>query len=67
MGLNQNQNRMANCVDPNETAHKEPSHQELYCRNKKNSVLVFWSTGLKGLQCKLLLDIFCMFLLVVKC
>ena len=26
-----NQNRMANSVDPDETAYYEPSHQELYC------------------------------------
>ena len=27
---------MANGVDPDETAHYEPSHQDLYCLQKKN-------------------------------
>ena len=38
-----NQNRMANSVDPEETAQSELSHQDLQCLQKK-----FWSAGLKG-------------------
>ena len=41
-GISQNQNRMTNSVDPDETAHNEPSHQDLYCLQK-----VFWYAGLK--------------------
>ena len=26
-----NQNRIANSVDPDETAHDEPSHRDLHC------------------------------------
>ena len=33
--LVKNQNRMANRVDPDETAHDEPSHQDLHCLQKK--------------------------------
>ena len=29
-----NQNRMANNVDPDETAHYEPSHQGLHCLHR---------------------------------
>ena len=36
---------MATRVDPNETAYREPSHQDLCCLQKK----MFWFTGLKGL------------------
>ena len=39
-------NRMTNNVDPDETAHDEPSHQDLHCLQKCLS----WSTGLKGLN-----------------
>ena len=38
-----NQNRIANCVDPDETAHAEPSHQDLYCLHR----YLVWSAGLK--------------------
>ena len=38
-------NRMANSVDPEETAHCEPSHLDLYCLHR----YLFGSTGLKGL------------------
>ena len=34
---------MANSVDPDETAHDEPSHPDLHCLHR------FWSAGLKGL------------------
>ena len=37
---------MANCVDPDETAHYEPSHLELHCLHKH----LFWSTRLKRLN-----------------
>ena len=40
-----NQNRMANSVDPDETAHYEPSHQDLRCLQKQ----MVWSAVLKGL------------------
>ena len=39
------QNRMANSVDPDETAHYEPSHLDLHCLYK----YLFWSARLKGL------------------
>ena len=29
--VSQNKNRMANSVNPDETAHDEPSHQDLHC------------------------------------
>ena len=29
--VSQNKNRMANNVNPDETAHYEPSHQDLHC------------------------------------
>ena len=38
---------MANSVDPNETAHHEPSHLVLHCLQKYLS----WSTGLKRVDC----------------
>ena len=37
---------MANCVDPDEMAHNEPSHLDLHCLHK----YLFWSAGLKGLM-----------------
>ena len=40
------QNRMATSVDPDETAHNEPSHQDLYCSHK----YLVWSAGLKWLR-----------------
>ena len=40
--FSQNKNRMANSVDPDETAHYEPSHQDLHCLQK-----LFWSAGFK--------------------
>ena len=39
-----NQNRMANSVDPDETAHYEPSHQDLHCLHR----FLVWSAGLKS-------------------
>ena len=36
---------MANSVDPDETAHYEPSHLDLHCLQKYLS----WSNGLTGL------------------
>ena len=41
--VSQNQNRMANSVNPDETAH-EPSHQDLHCLH----MYLVWSAGLKG-------------------
>ena len=38
--------RMANCVGPDETAHYEPSHQDLQCLYR----FWFWSIWLKGLK-----------------
>ena len=35
---------MANSVDPDETAHYEPSHLDLHCLHR----YLFWSAGLKG-------------------
>ena len=40
-----NHSRKANDVDFDETAHNEPSHQDLHCLQKYLS----WSSGLKGL------------------
>ena len=36
--------RMANSVDPDETAHDEPSHLDIHCLQ----MIVFYSTWLKG-------------------
>ena len=41
-----NQNKVANNVDPDETAHYEPSHLDLHCLQNN----IFWSAGLKGLD-----------------
>ena len=38
-------NKMANSVDPDETACYKPSHLNLHCLQK----YLFYSTGLKGL------------------
>ena len=38
-------NRLINSVDPDETAHFEPSHLDLHCLHK----YLYWSIGLKGL------------------
>ena len=35
---------MANSVDPDETAHYEPSHQDLHCLQR----YLIWSAVLKG-------------------
>ena len=43
-----NQSRIANSVDPNETTHYEPSHQDLHCLHR----YLVWSTGLKGERVK---------------
>ena len=37
---------MVNSVDSDETAHYEPSHQDLHYLKKKK---MFWSAGLKGI------------------
>ena len=39
-------NRMANSVDLNETAHEEPSHLDLHCLHR----YLCWSARLKGLN-----------------
>ena len=41
-----NQNRIAKSVDPDETAHDEPSHQDLHCLH----TYLVWSTGMKELR-----------------
>ena len=38
--------RIANSVDPDETARYEPSHLDLHCLHRH----LFWSAGLKGLD-----------------
>ena len=45
-----NQTRMANKVDPDGTAHYEPSHQDLHCLQKKMFWSIVWSAGLKWLS-----------------
>ena len=35
---------MANSIDPDETAHNEPSHQDLHCLQN-----MYWSAGPKAL------------------
>ena len=42
-----NQNRMANSVEPDETAHYEPPHQALHCLHR----YLIRSTGLNGIIC----------------
>ena len=37
---------MENSIDPDETAHDEPSHLDLHCLHK----YLFWSDRLKGLN-----------------
>ena len=37
---------MAKCVDPDETARHEPSHQDLHCLHG----YLFWSARLKGIS-----------------
>ena len=49
--LVRNQHRMANSVDPNETARYEPSHQDLHCLQR----YLFGSARLKGF----ILELFC--------
>ena len=49
MGLSvKNQNRMANTVDPDETAQYEPSYLYLRCLQ----MYLLWSAGLIGLNQK---------------
>ena len=43
---------MENSVDPDETAHYEPSHLDLHCLHK----YLFWSARLKGYVNTLCLD-----------
>ena len=38
--------RIANSVDPDETARYEPSHLDLHCLQR----YLYWSAGLKGLN-----------------
>ena len=45
-----NQNRMANSVDPDGTAHYEPSHQDLHCLHRVSGLVfraerVKWASG----------------------
>ena len=40
-------NRIGNSVDPDETAHDEPSHLDLHCLQK----YMYSSVGMKGLIC----------------
>ena len=40
-------NRMANIVDPDETARYEPFHLDLHCLQRH----LHWSVGRKGLSC----------------
>ena len=40
-----NQNRMANSIDPDETAHYEPSHHNLHCLLR----YLVWYAKMKGL------------------
>ena len=47
MGVSvKNYNKKANSVDPDETAHYEPSHLDLHCLHRYQDL----STGLKGLK-----------------
>ena len=39
---------MPNSVDPDETAHYEPSHLDLHCLQS----YLYWSAGMKGLRKK---------------
>ena len=39
-------NRVANSVDPDDTAHYVPFHQDLHCLQK----YIFWFVGMKGLN-----------------
>ena len=41
-----NENKMANGVDTDETAHHEPSHQDLHCL----PMYLIWCAGLKGFK-----------------
>ena len=45
-GSQSKHNKMANNVDPDETAHNEPSHLDRHCSQKYMYLL--WSTGLEG-------------------
>ena len=47
-----NQNRMSNSVEPDETAHYEPSHQDLHCLHRH----LVWYTGMEWLNIN---DILC--------
>ena len=41
-----NQNGLANSLDPDETAHNEPSHQDLHCLHR----YLAWSAGPQRLR-----------------
>ena len=43
---------MANSVDPDETAHCEPSHVDLHCLQR----YLCWSAGMKGIKHKAILQ-----------
>ena len=45
-GASQKSKRMANSLDPDETARYEPSHQDLHCFHR----YLAWSAGPKGLK-----------------
>ena len=47
--------KMANSVDHDEIAHYELSHLDLHCLQRD----LPWSTGLKGLDCKLTIGVVC--------
>ena len=53
---------MTNSVDPDETAHYEPSHLDLHCLQKHLS----WSTRLKGLACSQIIIVCLIFLLLSR-
>ena len=50
-GLVKINNRIANSVDPDETAHYEPSHLDLHCLQR----YLYWSVEMKGLRDRFLL------------
>ena len=44
--------RMANSIDPDETARYKPSHQDLHCLHRD----LLWSKGIKGVRGQYALD-----------
>ena len=45
---------MAKNVNPDETAHHEPSHLDLHCLHR----YWFWSVGLKGLRLQYFIPVY---------